>query len=719
MSTVESTRRPHPLLSSPVLYVDGLVQSVTDEEIVQALSECLRLRLRLDRTNAEEDPRRVPLTGSIEFESLDQAEKAYATTNGQTFPLHDCSLSLHLSRPPPSTTTAAGARDPVVAVPTARPRLLKSLPRTFTSGQVYTLCRPFGPIASCSLQLSPSGPRGTSSSSLTTTATTTTTMANGPVLPLKFKGQAIVTWYDEADAERAMQGLHFLEVAGQNIAIALWDERRAGNGRARRSDTSRRSSGGGGGGQDGRTERGSKYPATTMTTTTTTSEPSRIQSRYERTSRWASDPAHSSADATTTTRPSADRSTLATTTTTALSANAREFVSPVMSRNVSGASRWSSDTRDTSINDDDDGDGNLFIKSLPPSLTSSSLRSLFAPFGTIVSARVMTDPVTGQSKEFGFVSFTTADEARNALNEMDGKRIEARYVTVRVHEPKKVRQGRLSGATGQNGTRVSDSGDALDEATTRIENLSTTDTSPTPQLLHAIEQTPDAGRASSSPPPPSAVANPPPSEHDRLVSAVRDITLDKVGEVVALLEGLPKKERVMCLFNPQVLEQKVQDALLILADDDEPERTPSPVQPLKDDSTTAPNEPVGESTPTTLPRSIADLATLPCSSIVPLLPLLTSTLSLSRPAQEDLDQARTFVRGLEEEGLGKSQVKQKLGERLFKVIKGTGVKRAPKITIDLLDSEDLDSLALLVHYPEILKEKALRISSASASAKTV
>jgi len=54
--------------------------------------------------------------------------------------------------------------------------------------------------------------------------------------------------------------------------------------------------------------------------------------------------------------------------------------------------------------------------------------------------------------------------------------------------------------------------------------------------------------------------------------------------------------------------------------------------------------------------------------------------------------------------------KQMLGEKLFKVIKSLGIKGAPKITIALLDQEDLRALAhLMESYPSVLKEKALAV----------
>lgn len=88
--------------------------------------------------------------------------------------------------------------------------------------------------------------------------------------------------------------------------------------------------------------------------------------------------------------------------------------------------------------------GNLFVKSLDPSLTSQDLYNLFSPFGQIVSARVMADPLTSRSKEFGFVSFQEAEQADSAKREMDGKLVGIKHITVRLHEPKKLRETRLS-----------------------------------------------------------------------------------------------------------------------------------------------------------------------------------------------------------------------------------------------------------------------------------
>ena len=64
----------------------------------------------------------------------------------------------------------------------------------------------------------------------------------------------------------------------------------------------------------------------------------------------------------------------------------------------------------------------LFVGSLPWAINSDSLRALFAEYGEIIDAVVITDRETGRSKGFGFVTFSTEESAQKAL-EMDGKEV--------------------------------------------------------------------------------------------------------------------------------------------------------------------------------------------------------------------------------------------------------------------------------------------------------
>lgn len=82
----------------------------------------------------------------------------------------------------------------------------------------------------------------------------------------------------------------------------------------------------------------------------------------------------------------------------------------------------------------------LFVGSLPWSITSDTLRELFAQYGEITEAMVITDRDSGRSKGFGFVTFASEESAQKAL-EMDGKEIEGRKIVVNVAKPRENRSG--------------------------------------------------------------------------------------------------------------------------------------------------------------------------------------------------------------------------------------------------------------------------------------
>jgi len=62
---------------------------------------------------------------------------------------------------------------------------------------------------------------------------------------------------------------------------------------------------------------------------------------------------------------------------------------------------------------------NLIVNYLPPDMDSTVLRSLFLPFGTIVSSKVVVDHPSGLSKGYGFVKFKSAEDGIRAQNALD------------------------------------------------------------------------------------------------------------------------------------------------------------------------------------------------------------------------------------------------------------------------------------------------------------
>ncbi|KDD75547.1 hypothetical protein H632_c624p2, partial [Helicosporidium sp. ATCC 50920] len=84
---------------------------------------------------------------------------------------------------------------------------------------------------------------------------------------------------------------------------------------------------------------------------------------------------------------------------------------------------------------------NLFVRNLSEDVDDDALRAEFAPYGTISSAKVMSEG--GVSKGFGFVCFSSQDEATRAVTEMNGRMISGKPIFVALAQRKDVRRAQL------------------------------------------------------------------------------------------------------------------------------------------------------------------------------------------------------------------------------------------------------------------------------------
>ncbi|HSJ29357.1 MAG TPA: DEAD/DEAH box helicase [Acidimicrobiia bacterium] len=83
---------------------------------------------------------------------------------------------------------------------------------------------------------------------------------------------------------------------------------------------------------------------------------------------------------------------------------------------------------------EDDVEGNVYVANLPYSMTSRELTELFAPFGSVNQATIVTHPKTTRSRGFGFVAMPNATRA---ITELDGAEVEGRVLTVREARPRR------------------------------------------------------------------------------------------------------------------------------------------------------------------------------------------------------------------------------------------------------------------------------------------
>lgn len=92
----------------------------------------------------------------------------------------------------------------------------------------------------------------------------------------------------------------------------------------------------------------------------------------------------------------------------------------------------------------------LYCGNLSYSVGSSDLEDLFAQYGTVESAQVISDRDSGRSKGFGFVEMGSDAEAKAAIEGLNGKEHEGRALTVNEARP---REDRSRGGYGGGGRR--------------------------------------------------------------------------------------------------------------------------------------------------------------------------------------------------------------------------------------------------------------------------
>ena len=77
----------------------------------------------------------------------------------------------------------------------------------------------------------------------------------------------------------------------------------------------------------------------------------------------------------------------------------------------------------------------LYVSNLPYNASDEELKELFSQAGTVESATIIRDKMTGRSRGFGFVEMSTDEEAEKAIADLNGKDFQDRKLVVNEARP--------------------------------------------------------------------------------------------------------------------------------------------------------------------------------------------------------------------------------------------------------------------------------------------
>ncbi len=81
----------------------------------------------------------------------------------------------------------------------------------------------------------------------------------------------------------------------------------------------------------------------------------------------------------------------------------------------------------------------IYVGNLPYQLSEDELKDLFSQIGNVTSVRVITDAMSGRSKGFGFVEMENEDQAKKAIEKLDGTDLQGRSIRVAPARPTRER----------------------------------------------------------------------------------------------------------------------------------------------------------------------------------------------------------------------------------------------------------------------------------------
>jgi RNA recognition motif-containing protein len=93
----------------------------------------------------------------------------------------------------------------------------------------------------------------------------------------------------------------------------------------------------------------------------------------------------------------------------------------------------------------------LYVGSLPYSINEQQLVDLFSKYGSVSSAKIISDKYSGQSKGFGFVEMGSDEEAQKAIAALNGTQHEGRTLVVNEARPQEPRSRSGGGSSRRGG----------------------------------------------------------------------------------------------------------------------------------------------------------------------------------------------------------------------------------------------------------------------------
>ena len=94
---------------------------------------------------------------------------------------------------------------------------------------------------------------------------------------------------------------------------------------------------------------------------------------------------------------------------------------------------------------------NIYVANIPWKASEEELKNLFAEYGEVTSAKIVTDKFTQRSRGFGFIEMKDDTAGRTAINELNGADFMGKNLVVNEARPREPRTGGSGGGGGSRG----------------------------------------------------------------------------------------------------------------------------------------------------------------------------------------------------------------------------------------------------------------------------